>query len=581
MARLQANAITLSYGGPEAVVQDMTVHVPDGAVTAIIGPNGCGKSTLLRALARLMTPRSGAVLLDGEAIHRQPTRQVAKRIGLLPQQPSAPEAITVEDLVQRGRYPHQAFFQPPSEHDRRSVERALELAGVVELRHRPVDELSGGQRQRAWIAMALAQETSILLLDEPTTYLDIAHQQEVLALVRKLNREEERTIVLVVHDVNNAAQVSDHVVAMREGGIVAEGPPEVVLASEMLEQVFGVACDVVPHPETGLPVSVPRGKAPVPGKARSNGGDLELRAERLSVGYGRVQVVEGVSVSPPPGQVSAIVGPNACGKSTLLRAFARLLPPMEGMALLDGKPVQEGSHRDLARRLGLLSQGAVAPPGVPVEDLVAVGRYPYQRWYRQWSRADQEVVDRAMEAAGVVDLRWRPVDTLSGGQRQRVWLAMALAQETEVLLLDEPTTFLDIAHQVEVLDLVWELNRNQGRTVVMVLHDLGQACRYADYLVVMKDGRIMAAGSPNDIVTPTLLRDTFDLEACIAPDPMTGRPLVLPVHEAEIEAATVKSRGTFQAASLQPLSNSSQAPYEWPSDRRADPLRNRGPQAIE
>lgn len=556
MSRLQANAITLSYGGPDAVVHDLTFRVPDGAVTSVIGPNGCGKSTLLRALARLMAPRMGVVLLDGQAIHRLPTKEVAKQLGLLSQQPSALEAITVEDLTQRGRYPHQAFLQPPSERDRAAVERALDLAGVLELRDRPVDELSGGQRQRAWIAMALAQETPILLLDEPTTYLDIAHQQEVLALVRRLNREEGRTIVLVLHDINNAAQVSDHVVAMRDGRIVADGPPVTVLAPELLEQVFGIACDVVRHPQTNLPVSVPRCGVIIDGEAPSANGHARLCAERLSAGYRRAKVVEGISMAPPPGQVTAIIGPNACGKSTLLKAFARLLPPMEGMAFLDGRSVWQGSHRDLARQLGLLAQGGIAPSGVLVEDLVAVGRYPYQRWYRQWSREDQQAVDRALEATAIEDLRWRTVDSLSGGQRQRVWLAMALAQDTRVLLLDEPTTFLDIAHQVEVLDLVWKLNRKEGRTVVMVLHDLGQACRYADYLVAMKDGRIAAEGPPETVVTPALVREVFDVEGHVAPDPLTGKPLVLPpgvLEERRYFSPNGASHGSLDCPPGQPL----------------------------
>lgn len=545
MSRLRAENVTLAYRDEETVIGDLSLDVLDGAITSIIGPNGCGKSTLLRSLARLMQPRGGVVVLDGQAIHSQPTKDVAKRLCLLPQQPDAPEAITVEDLVHRGRYPHQSLLQPPSEKDREAVERALELAGVADLRKRPVDELSGGQRQRAWIAMALAQETPLLLLDEPTTYLDIAHQQEVLHLVRRLNCEEGRTVVLVLHDINNAAQVSDRVVAMNDGQIVAEGAPGQVLTPELLERVFGIACDVVFHPDGRIPVTVPRSRPGIAvGECPACDHDA-LCAVKLCTGYGRQCIVKDVALSLPAGQISAIVGPNACGKSTLLRTFARLLNPMDGTVLLDGQPVNLGSHRDLAKRLAMLSQGAVAPAGVLVEDLVAVGRYPYQRWYRQWSRADQEAVDRAMEATGVTDLRWRPIDTLSGGQRQRVWLAMALAQETGLLLLDEPTTFLDIAHQVEVLDLVWEMNRTEGRTAVLVLHDIGQACRYADYLVAMKDGQMVAAGTPEEIITADLVRDVFGVESHIVPDPVSGSPLVLP--DSESEGAYQQSRSPVAA----------------------------------
>uniref|UniRef100_A0A831TDQ5 ABC transporter ATP-binding protein n=1 Tax=Thermorudis peleae TaxID=1382356 RepID=A0A831TDQ5_9BACT len=537
MARLLADTVTLAYGRDRVVVDGLSLEIPDKAVTAIIGPNGCGKSTLLRALARLLAPQRGCVVLDGEAIHRLPTREVARRLSLLPQQASAPEAITVEDLVRRGRYPHQSFFQPPSRRDQVAVERALELAGMSELRDVPVDELSGGQRQRAWIAMTLAQETPLLLLDEPTTYLDIAHQQEVLALIRWLNREEGRTVVLVVHDVNHAAQVSECVVAMRGGQVVAQGPPDRVLSPELLERVFEVPCEVVVPPASGPPVCVPRGRALPPGNS-APAGRAALRAERLSSGYSRRPVLRDVTVSLPAGRVTAIVGPNACGKSTLLRTLARLLKPEAGIVFLDERPVWESSHREFARRLALLAQGATVPEGLLVEELVAIGRYPYQRWYRQWSERDQQAVERAMVATGVIDLRWRAVETLSGGQRQRAWLAMALAQETPVLLLDEPTTFLDIAHQVEVLDLVWELSRSEGRTVVVVLHDLNQACRYADELVVMKDGRVVGAGPPSEVVDQELVRDVFGVDSTVIPDPATGRPLVLPGRSLGFELAS-------------------------------------------
>jgi iron complex transport system ATP-binding protein len=528
-ARLEADAVTLAYDA-EPVVAGLSLRIPDGQVTSIIGPNGCGKSTLLRALVRLMRPRGGAVYLDGQSVHRLRTKEVARRLGLLPQQSTLPEAITVEDLVRRGRYPHQSFFQQPTARDQAVVERAIELAGVADLRERPVDELSGGQRQRAWIAMVLAQETPVLLLDEPTTYLDIAHQQEVFALVRRLNREEGRTVVMVLHDINDAARVSDHIVAMRDGAIVAEGAPEVVIAPDHLEAIFGVPCDVVAHPEHGTPVCVPRGRDL---ESEADGARAcAIRADRLSSGYGGRRVVNEVTVEIPAGRVTAIVGANACGKSTLLKTLARLLEPLGGGATLDGRPIREGRHRDFARRLAMLAQGPVAPPGVLVEELVAAGRYPYQRWHRQWSADDEAAVERALRATGIEELRWRVVESLSGGQRQRVWVAMALAQDTPVLLLDEPTTFLDIAHQTEVLDLVHELNRREGRTAVMVLHDLAQACRYADYLVAMRDGEVVAAGAPGEVVTVDLVREVFGIDCCVTPDPRTGKPLVLPVPAA-------------------------------------------------
>ncbi|MDT0305425.1 ABC transporter ATP-binding protein [Streptomyces sp. DSM 44917] len=265
--RLAARALTLGYDEANPVVDGLDLDVPDGEVTVIVGPNACGKSTTLRALGRLMRPRGGAVLLDGRELATLPTRRIAQVIGLLPQSPSAPESVTVADLVARGRQPHQRWWQQWSEADERAVREAMELTDVADLAARPVDALSGGQRQRVWIAMALAQETDLLLLDEPTTYLDIAHQIDVLDLIRRL----ERTVVTVLHDLNQAARYADHLVAMREGRIVARGRPEDVVTAETVREVFGLAARVVPDPVTGSPLVVP--EAPVPGRGtpRSTG----------------------------------------------------------------------------------------------------------------------------------------------------------------------------------------------------------------------------------------------------------------------------------------------------------------------
>ena len=259
MVRLAADAVTLAYGDDAPVVSGLTLDVPDGQVTCIVGPNACGKSTLLRSLARLLRPDDGAVLLDGDAIHTMRTREVARRLGLLPQAPSAPEGLRVEDLVARGRHPHQRLFQQWSEADEAAVTHALDVTHTAELADRVVDELSGGQRQRVWIAMALAQETPILLLDEPTTYLDIAHQLEVLDLLAELNRTEGRTIVMVLHDLNEAARYSHHLVAMCRGRIVASGDPGAVVTEDTVRRVFGIDSRVVPDPVTGTPMVVPIG----------------------------------------------------------------------------------------------------------------------------------------------------------------------------------------------------------------------------------------------------------------------------------------------------------------------------------
>ncbi|MFD9740358.1 ABC transporter ATP-binding protein [Umezawaea sp. NPDC059074] len=256
--RLQAADLKVGYGD-RMVVDGLDLDVIGGTVTCVIGPNGCGKSTLLRALGRLLPARGGSVLLDGERIDRIPTREVAKVLGMLPQAPQAPEGLTVADLVARGRQPHQAWYRQWSSDDEAAVAEALALTNMDELADRTVDELSGGQRQRAWISMALAQGTDLLLLDEPTTYLDLAHQIDVLDLVQRLHDEMGRTVVMVLHDLNLAARYAEHLVAMKAGRIVVQGTPTEVLTEEMLLEVFGLDARVVADPVSGTPLVVPIG----------------------------------------------------------------------------------------------------------------------------------------------------------------------------------------------------------------------------------------------------------------------------------------------------------------------------------
>jgi iron complex transport system ATP-binding protein len=265
-----------------------------------------------------------------------------------------------------------------------------------------------------------------------------------------------------------------------------------------------------------------------------------LKASNLTLQYDQRRVVEGLTAEIPEGKVTMIVGANACGKSTLLRGLSRLLRPALGTVTLDGKDIHSLPARELARTLGLLPQHPTAPDGITVRDLVCRGRYPHQGFFRSWSEKDDAAVQRALEATGTQDLAGRNVDELSGGQRQRVWIAMALAQETDVLLLDEPTTYLDLAHQVEVLDLVTDLNRQRGTTVAIVLHDLNLAARYADHVIALKGGRVVAAGPSAEVVTEALVRGVFGLDSRVVPDPVSGTPLVIPLgrHHADPKSPT-------------------------------------------
>lgn len=258
MKTLAAQQLHLAYDS-RAIIESLDLRIPPGRITALIGPNGCGKSTLLRGLARLLKPRGGSVLLDGRSIHALPTKELAKQIGILPQSPVAPEGLTVYELVAQGRYPHQGWFQQWSDQDEQVVQEALAITNMAEFAHRPLDTLSGGQRQRAWIAMALAQQTEILLLDEPTTFLDLAYQLEVLDLLHDLN-EQGRTIVMVLHDLNQACRYADHLVALRDGQIIAQGAPADVMTEEIVQQVFRLRCRIASDPVTGCPLCVPIGR---------------------------------------------------------------------------------------------------------------------------------------------------------------------------------------------------------------------------------------------------------------------------------------------------------------------------------
>ncbi|WP_018157311.1 ABC transporter ATP-binding protein [Demetria terragena] len=266
-SRLRAESLTIAYDD-HVVARDLSLDLADGRITTIIGPNGCGKSTVLRALARLLPLQAGTVWLDGQSIHDRPSREVARELALLPQAPLAPEGLLVRDLVTRGRHPHQTWFRQWSPGDEVAVDEALAWTSTYEFKDRPLESLSGGQRQRAWIAMTLAQHTDLVLLDEPTTYLDLAHQVDVLELVARLNREQGRTVVMVLHDLNLAARYSDQLVVMHAGAIVAQGAPRDVVSTDLLKEVFGLDAILVDDPTGAAPIIVPTGsKTPSPADA--------------------------------------------------------------------------------------------------------------------------------------------------------------------------------------------------------------------------------------------------------------------------------------------------------------------------
>ncbi len=258
---------------------------------------------------------------------------------------------------------------------------------------------------------------------------------------------------------------------------------------------------------------------------------IALTTRNLTLAYDGNVIIQGLDLAIPQGQITTLVGPNGCGKSTLLRGMARLLKPQGGTVYLDGDAIAHLPTKGLAKRLGILPQSPAAPEGLTVRELVAQGRYPHQNWLQQWSKDDELKVEEAIATTHLHEFANRPLDTLSGGQRQRAWIAMALAQDTETLLLDEPTTYLDIAHQIEVLDLLYQLNRQAGRTIVMVLHDLNMACRYSHHLIALRDGQVIAQGQPAAVVTETMVQQVFALKSRIITDPVSNTPLCIPVSQ--------------------------------------------------
>ncbi len=253
-----------------------------------------------------------------------------------------------------------------------------------------------------------------------------------------------------------------------------------------------------------------------------------ISTEGLSLGYGETMIIDELNVSIPKGEITVFIGSNGCGKSTLLRSLARLMKPMGGSVLLEGHSIAKLPTKEVAKQLAILPQGPEAPEGLTVHQLVKQGRYPYQNWLKQWSKQDEEAVNRALKSTKMEDLADRTVDSLSGGQRQRAWIAMTLAQETDIILLDEPTTYLDMTHQIEILDLLFDLNEKEQHTIVMVLHDLNLACRYAHHLVAIKDKSIYAEGRPETVINCDLVKNVFDMNCQVTTDPLFGTPLCIP-----------------------------------------------------
>lgn len=274
-----------------------------------------------------------------------------------------------------------------------------------------------------------------------------------------------------------------------------------------------------------------------------------LETRNLTLSYGERNIIEALNLNIPRGKITVFIGSNGSGKSTLLRSLARLLKPKEGAILLEGESIAKRSTKEVAKRLAILPQGPAAPEGLTIQQLVKQGRYPYQNWLQQWSEEDEQMVAKALAATQLTELANRTVDSLSGGQRQRAWIAMTLAQGTETILLDEPTTYLDMSHQIEILDLLYELNQTEQRTIIMVLHDLNLACRYAHHIVAVHNQTVVAEGAPEEVLTTDLVRTVFDMDCQITLDPLYGTPMCIPYSKCQIGTRSVKTKEKVVAMS--------------------------------
>jgi iron complex transport system ATP-binding protein len=275
---------------------------------------------------------------------------------------------------------------------------------------------------------------------------------------------------------------------------------------------------------------------------------VRLSTDELSIGYGERLIVKNLSIEIPDKKITTIIGPNGCGKSTLLKAITRIISHQFGNILLDGNDISKVNTKLLAKQMAILPQTPESASGLTVGELVSYGRFPYQKGFGRLTKKDYEVIDWALEVTGTIDFKFRPVDALSGGQRQRVWIAMALAQETEIIFLDEPTTYLDMAHQLEVLELLQKLNLEQERTIVMVLHDLNQAARFADHIIALKDGEVVKAGNCEEVISHKVLKKVFNIDAVIGHDPRTRKPMCVTYNLLKGETKHEKTTSSFYSA---------------------------------
>lgn len=504
---IQLNELKLSYGD-NAILKGLTHRFPPNSISCILGKNGCGKSTLLKTISKFLYPSYGNVLLSGQDINTMNSKQIALKLGFLTQSSDDHKGLTVYQLVKRGRYPHNGLLQVESTNDEKIINEALALTELNDISHKDLDEISGGQKQRAWIAMILAQDTDILLLDEPTTFLDIHHRQEIIKLINKLKNDYNKTIVAVVHDLYESQKISDYIIGIKDGIILQEGLSKDILNKKFIENLYDVKCDEYKFNNESY--FLPSKEYNVNEVYTNN--DHTYLVSNLYISYGDYPVLKDLDLTLKRRKIHCIMGINGSGKSTLIKAIVGEQKLNSGTINLYNKDISSYKVKELSKKISYLSQEETLPSGFTVEEYVNLGRFPYTKWYKQWTRKDREIVYESLKAVGAEDLMKCNLLNLSGGQQQRVRIARLLAQKSEVLVLDEPCSFLDIKGQKEVLDCIEKIAKNENKTIIMILHDPWQAALYGQELHIIKDMQVIFSGNQTDFINPVNLQELYNVD---------------------------------------------------------------------
>lgn len=502
---IKVKNLTSSYVDID-IIKGITHNFKKNSITCIIGQNGCGKSTFLKTLSKMLNINSGSIDISGRDINSMNSKEIALKLGFLTQSSETHKGLTVYDLISRGRYPHKGILQINSIKDEKIIENAIKLTELEHIKNKNLDDISGGQKQRAWIGMILAQDTDILLLDEPTTYLDIHHREEIINLIIKLRNTYDKTIITVLHDIYEAQILADYIIGIKDGKIFNKGMATELINKDFLENLFEVDCDEYKFENRNyyLP-SIQRTQLK---KINKN---YIYEISKLNVSYEKYNVLKDINLTFDEGLIHCIMGINGSGKSTLIKAMVQENTTISGSLSLLNKKLNSYSNKELSNLIAYLPQEEDFPKGFTVEEYVNLGRFSYNNWYSQWTRNDKKIVFESLEKVGAEKYIKNTLVNLSGGQKQRVRIARLLAQKSDILFLDEPCSFLDIKGQKEVLDCIRQISINEKKTIIMILHDPWQATLYGNKLHIIDENIVKYSGDLEGFINEENLNELYKI----------------------------------------------------------------------